>query len=268
MPVVKPGQSAPLLRTAVVLDMGDVEAHAQRVLTEAHDRAAAAVDEAEHRAAHMIANADQKGHGQGFERGHSEGREQGTREGREQALRETRVEALELVRRWTAALEDWEARRDQLFDEAREDVLRFAFALAERVVHRLVRIDPAVVRDQVHDAFKHLGRPSSLQVSVHPQDRALVEQVLPEIVGGLGAAVHAQLHDDPTIDRGGCVIATAGGYVDASLATQLDRLAEALLRDGRLIERPPLQAIHLAGSPASTPFKGAATPRDEGAESS
>jgi hypothetical protein len=42
-------------------------------------------------------------------------------------------------------------------------------------------------------------------------------------------------------------VATAGGYVDASLATQLDRMAEALLREGRLIERPPLDAIHLAG---------------------
>lgn len=241
MPVMKPGHPGSLLRTAVVLDMGDVEAHAQRVLTEAHDRAAAIIDEAERKAAHLTANAEQIGHAQGLASGMAEGLAQGRREGREQALQEGRAELAEMSKRWTESIIDWDARRDRLFDEAREDVLRFAFAMGERIVHRLIRADAEIVRDQMIAALKHLSRPTALQISVHPDDRAVIETVLPEVAAALGRGTHVHLHDDPSIDRGGCVVATAGGYVDASLATQLDRMAEALLREGRLIERPPMR---------------------------
>jgi flagellar assembly protein FliH len=236
---MKPGHPGSLLRTAVVLDMGDVEAHAQRVLADAHDRAAAMLDEAERKAAHLTANADHIGHAQGHARGLAEGLESGRREGREQALQEGRAELTQLAQRWNDAIVDWEARRDRLFDEGREDVLRFAFAMGERIVHRMIRADPGIVRDQLIAALKHLSRPTALQVSVHPDDRAVIEAVLPEVASALGRGTHMHLHDDLSIDRGGCVVATAGGYVDASLATQLDRMAEALLRDGRLVERSP-----------------------------
>ena len=76
---------------------------------------------------------------------------------------------------------------------------------------------------------------------MHPRDRAAIEQILPEISAALGQSVHVHLHEDAAIGRGGCVVATINGHVDATIAMQLDRLAAALLRDGRLIERPALQ---------------------------
>ncbi len=257
MPVVKSGQSAPLLRHAVVLDMGDMEAHAQRLLNEARSRADAVVEQAERHAAHLAADAEQKAHTQGLERGFAEGREQGLREGREQAINESRAELAELSQRWTTAIDEWEAQRERMHDDAREDVLRFAFALAERIVHRLVRIDTSIIADQVRQALRHLSRPTMLQISAHPDDRAMIEEVLPEVAAALGRATNLHLHDDPAIERGGCVVATAGGYVDATLMTQLDRLAETILREGRLIERATQQQRH------GDPDAGGAAPTEQ-----
>ena len=240
MPIIKPGQSKTLLRTAVVLDMGDVEAHANRVLTDAHDRAARAVEDAERLARHLTANADQKGHAEGYARGLAEGKAEGARVGRDEACQQAQADLQALSERWLAAIEQWESRRERLHAEAREDVLRFAFALTERIIHRLVRVDPAIVRDQLTAALRLLSKPSALQVSVHPDDRAVIESVMPEVRASLGRSAHVHLHDDPAIERGGCVLATVGGYVDATITTQLDRMAEALLRDGRIVQ--PLQA--------------------------
>jgi len=237
MPVLKPGQTGSLMRTAVVLDMGDVEAHAQRVLTDAHDGAAAIVEQAELRARHLTANADQLGREAGYERGLREGRDEGLRQGREEAMTQTRAELAELSARWQAAIEQWESCREQMHAEACEDVLRFAFALGERVVHRLLRVDPSIVRDQLTAAVRLLGRASALQISINPEDRGVLEQVVPDVAASLGRAAHVHLHDDATVARGGCVLATTGGYVDATIDTQLDRLAEALLREGRLVRR-------------------------------
>ena len=238
MPVIKPSQSASALGAPVVLDLGEVEARAMRALAEARTQAEIIVREAQHDTARLAAVAEQRGHALGFEQGLIDGRDEGLRQGRESALRATREEAAEIIRRWTAAIDDWEASRDRFLEESREEILRFAFALAERVVHRLVQIDPAIVADTLREACRHLGRPGSLQVLMHPGDRSAVEQIVPEIVAALGESVHVGLHEDPAIGRGGCVVTTVNGHVDATIATQLDRLAEALLRDGRLIERP------------------------------
>jgi flagellar assembly protein FliH len=239
MPVMKPGQSGSTLRSAVVLEMGDVEAHAQRVLSEAHDRAAATLGEADHRARAMTARADEMGRAAGYARGLEEGREAGIRAGREEALQQARGEAAALAERWHAALLEWEASRQRMHDEAREDVLKFAFALAERITHRLLRADSSIVRDQLLNALRLVTRPTSLQITVHPQDRALVQRIMPEICEAIGHSTEVRLQDDPQLARGGCVLATRGGYVDASIASQLDRMAEALLREGRLIEAAP-----------------------------
>ncbi|HVP74250.1 MAG TPA: FliH/SctL family protein [Phycisphaerales bacterium] len=241
MPVMKSGQPAPPTRAPVVLDIGDVESRVMRALAEARSQAEIIVREAQHDVARLAAAAEQRAHVIGFDQGFIDGREEGLRQGRESALRAAREESAEIIQRWTAAIDDWEASRDQFLEDSREEILRFAFALAERVVHRLVHTDPAIVANQLREACRHLRRPGSLQVAIHPSDRAAIEQILPEIVAALGESVHIHLHEDATIGRGGCVVATVAGHVDATIATQLDRLAEALLRDGRLIERPPLE---------------------------
>ena len=235
---MKQSQSAPPLRAPIVLDIGDVEAQARRALAEARTQAEIIVREAQRDAARLAAAAEQRGHALGFEQGLIDGRDEGLRQGRESALRAARDEAAEIIQRWTAAIDDWETSRDRFLEESREEILRFAFALAERVVHRLVHIDSSIIADQLREACRHLRRPGSLQVAIHPSDRVAIEQVLPEVVAALGESVHIGLHEDTAIGRGGCVVATVNGHVDATIATQLDRLAEALLRDGRLTERP------------------------------
>jgi flagellar assembly protein FliH len=157
-----------------------------------------------------------------------------------------------MSQRWLAAIDQWENRRERMHAEACEDVLRFAFALGERVVHRLLRVDPSIVRDQMAVALRSLGRPSGLQISINPDDRGLIEQALPDVKSALGRTAHVHLHDDPAVERGGCVLATTGGYVDATIDTQLDRLAEALLREGRLITRTaPAGTAKVAPAPTA-----------------
>jgi flagellar biosynthesis/type III secretory pathway protein FliH len=41
------------------------------------------------------------------------------------------------------------------------------------------------------------------------------------------------LAEDEAIGRGGCVVATADGHIDATLRTQLDRIVQTLLPGSR-----------------------------------
>ena len=110
-------------------------------------------------------------------------------------LEELRERLESLLGGWTAALERWENERGCMHAAARHDVLRFAIELAGRIALRTIEGDPSVVVDQVAEALGLLTRPSAVEISVNPEDRPLVEQVLPELTSRLQQCREARLRD-------------------------------------------------------------------------
>ena len=233
MALIKYAKSDRLAKEAVVLDMSDLGRQAERLLSAARADAARILEDARAEAQKLIDSADGRGHLEGLERGMNEGREIGQREGREAALANLGRELTELTRQWSAALQQWEADRREMSQNAREDVIRFAYAIGRKVVHRIVATDPSVVIDQVAAALAMVSRATSIEIAIHPDDRSLIEGILPQLVSAIAGCEHASLRDDPSVSRGGCVVRTANGRVDAGVETQLERIAEALVPDAR-----------------------------------
>src|SRR5262245_4511430 len=122
-----------MLKDAVVLDMGDLAQQAQRMLATARLEAERIVEEATRRAEALIADAEPRGHAQGYERGVRQGRQHGEAEGRAVAALQHASQLAELSRNWSAALERWDAQLETMLHEARADVIRFAFALGSKI---------------------------------------------------------------------------------------------------------------------------------------
>jgi flagellar biosynthesis/type III secretory pathway protein FliH len=229
MALIKHAHSQRLLKEAVVLDMGDLAKQAERILQNAQREAEDIRKRAREDAQQLIKNADGRGYTEGFERGHAEGLTAGAQEGAQRALKEHAEQINQTMARWSKALESWEHQRSAMLQEARDEILRFAFEVAKLVVHRTVKADSSIVADQVAAALALLARPSSVKVSIHPEDRSLVEQIIPELVAKFSTAQHATISSDDSIERGGCIVSTEGGRVDATIHTQLQRIIEALM---------------------------------------
>lgn len=238
MAVLKLSNSADMLKDAVVLDLGDLRRQGEAIMAQARERAAAAIKAGEAERARLIADAAAVGHAQGLEQGRAEGFARGLEEGRAAGLAERR-EALErLDRAWTESLGAFTAARERLLDEAGRDVVLLAARLAERVVKRAVALDPSIVQDQLRAVLGLVMRPSRVSIRIHPDDRALATDALPGIVAAMGTVAHAEVQDDASLARGSCVArlrgtgagdGLPGGEIDASIDTQLERLARALL---------------------------------------
>jgi len=231
MALIKSTNSTRLLKDAIVLDMGDLGQQAERIIAASKDQATRLLNQARHEADELVATADAKGYEQGLERGIAEGSKLGFETGRAEAIQQFNEKLGQLTSRWNESLDLWNRERQRMLDEAREDVIRLAFELGRKVVHRIAAGDPTVIQDQLRESLAILTTASALRISVHPRDRELAEQVLPELVKSIGGSAHASLHDDPSIDPGGCFIATGTGHIDATIRTQLDRIAEALVPD-------------------------------------
>ena len=210
-------------------DLGDLEKQAAGIGEAARVEAAHMIQEAQTQAATLAAEAAPRGFAEGREQGLAEGREEGCRLGREEALGQYTTELASLAESWTAAIDVFETDRRATLQTAREDIVELALAMGGRIARRVIEADPAVVQDQVAEAISLVTAPSGMTISINPDDRKLVQAVLPALCERLEKSGHVELRDDPDVERGGCVLSTGKGVIDATLEKQIERIAEVLL---------------------------------------
>lgn len=232
MPLIRQPLIDPGVREAVVLHLGDLHRTGEHLKRSAREEAESVLAAARAERDRIIAGASAEGRSAGTQQGLREGRERGLQEGKTQAVSEWKQRLTALETGWSTALKTFLAERDRMLLEARQDVLRLAIMLAERITKRTIEVDPRVVADQMAEVLAVVARPTRLVISIHPEDRPVVEEVLPGLRATFPQAQPLELVDDPALTRGSCVARMAGGRIDASISTQLDRLAAALIPGG------------------------------------
>ena len=229
MTIIKQRNASHVIKDAVVLDLGDLRRQANEIMVNADNEAARVLEEARKTAEQIKTDAEKRGYEEGLARGTQQGIEEGKATGHEQALNES-AEALEKLRQhWTSAIEQWERDRHDLLSASREDVLRFAIVLAEKIVCRAIEVDPSLVINQVEDALMLIAQPGRVVIEVNPSDVPLIEEALPQLQQRLADAAHIELRPSETIERGGCVLRTNLGTIDATIPKQMERIIHTLL---------------------------------------
>lgn len=222
-----------VVNSAVPLDLEDLRLRAEAIKRHAVEEAERIVGEARAERERLIAGASERGHAEGLAKGLTEGRERGLEEGRAEALARGREELAALGEAWRAALERFEADRGEMLRRAREDVVRLAVRMGEKVTKRTVETDPGVVAAQLAEVLALHARPTGLTVLVNPEDLGVAREAMASVGEAFGGAEHATLAADPSLSRGSCVARTDGaGVIDATIEGQLDRVVEALVPAG------------------------------------
>jgi flagellar assembly protein FliH len=147
----------------------------------------------------------------------AEAHAQGYAAGRDQLLEELSP-AVDAV---NAAVQGVRVLEGDMADRLEPQAVDLAVQVAERVVAATIEAQPERVLDVVRGALRTLIERERVSVLVNPSDVALVREALPEL----------EVHEERRVSRGGAVVRTAYGEVDASLETKLQRAREAMLEE-------------------------------------
>lgn len=113
-------------------------------------------------------------------------------------------------------------------NNAQDDLRVLAVRIAEKILGRELTQSPEVITDIVIEALSHAGSPKEVLIRVHPDDLKALERGRPRLVERCARAQAVQLRPDPQVGRGGCIIETELGTVDARLPVQLAAIERAL----------------------------------------
>lgn len=225
-------------RQVAYFDLVNIEEVARRTLLEARERARAMLADADQQAQmlHRQAAADgDRLREQARTQGRQEGLDQGREQGRQEALAQRQAELAEQTASTQQAMATLAERlRDQgrvLHEQARAGVVRLACAIASRVVRKVAREDGALAQRTLEQAIELASAHGHVTIQVHPLDADAIRQFLPGVVSTLAGLGDWEVVGDESVGRGGCVIHSQRGELDARLATQLDRMERELLHE-------------------------------------
>lgn len=251
MPVLKQHHNTPAMREAIVLDLGDIGAQAARIRAAAETEASKIISEARAKSESLANKLNDEAQKQGYADGLEKGLVQGQEQGRSQALAESAEQLRQLTAAWSEVATDWEQQRTEMEREARQAVLEFALSAAEKIVHRVIEVDESVVVDQAAQALSLVLSAHDARVCIHPVDRPMLEDALPDLIKELASLEHIDLVDDEAITPGGCVVAFGQGRIDATIERQLQRLIDLILPEPTqlAIEEPSDTQAHTIAEP-------------------
>jgi flagellar assembly protein FliH len=125
-------------------------------------------------------------------------------------------------------LQSFDSQLDALEQQMAQSLARTAIQLARQVLRHELTVNPRVVAQVATEAVNAvLMSARHIRVHVHPQDQALVAEGAAEALQARGA----RLMTSPTVTRGGCLIESDAGSIDARIESRWQQAASALGQD-------------------------------------
>ncbi len=183
----------PIIEKEVV----EADHEARRIVAEAERQASAILEEAEAQAAQLR----QQGYDEGYQEGLGQHTEQTTR-------------ALLEVERLKGAIEP--------------EYVRLVTACVRRIVGEELKQHPESIVNIVRAALRDATQQREINVRVHPADAEALRRNQRRLLDVLARAGTIEIREDDSVSRGGCIVITELGTIDASLDRQIAAIEAAL----------------------------------------
>jgi flagellar assembly protein FliH len=197
---------------------------AKKVRQEAEDQARAIVEQATQGAARIeqeardrVAALEKETSNKGFE----EGRAAGFAAGEAEVKR--LVERLHVV--LTSAIE----KRNQIIEESESQLINLVLQISQKVIKVLSENQKNVVINNVIQALRKLKGRGEVVIRVNLADLELTTQHTQDFLKSVENVKSIAVLEDSTVDKGGCVIETDFGEIDARISSQLQEIEERIL---------------------------------------
>lgn len=144
--------------------------------------------------------------------------------GKEAAQQELEAKRTELA----TLLEEVEAERVSFFDRMEPEVARLSITIAEKVIARQLEVHPETVVDLVKNAMRRMQERETLRVRLNPDDVPIVRAAREDLLSEINGVQKLELIDDRRVGRGGCVVESNNGVLDARIKTQLEEMERVI----------------------------------------
>jgi flagellar assembly protein FliH len=129
------------------------------------------------------------------------------------------------LHRLTDTLSELTTVRAEMIHQTERQMVHLALAIARRILHREVSLDPDLLLAMARVALERLGETARVTVRLHPEDYAAAGAAR---VAGFTSS-NVTIVEDARLSRGACRVESDMGLLDVGIDAQLQEVGRALL---------------------------------------
>lgn len=111
-----------------------------------------------------------------------------------------------------------------------EAVTKLALSVSEHILGYEVAISSEAIINQFKKAFAELDNELIIKIHIHPDNIEALKAIQSDLVEDSSRMRNVVIIADEKIGKGGCVLETNAGIIDAKIKTQLQNISEALMK--------------------------------------
>ena len=200
------------------------EAYRNEIFAKAKSEREQILAQAQEEAARLHEETEKRAREEGYAAGYEEGRQKGLEEARAEMQKAVDDANEKAVRTIALAARDTK----DCVQKAEAQIVELALAIADRAIPQHFIDAPQIILPLVKAALEKVKDQSEIVIRVNADDYEFVLMAKDEFQMLLEGEETLSVVSDRTIGRGGCVVESANGNVDARLETRLEILKKAV----------------------------------------
>ncbi len=192
----------------------------QKAQEEAHD----IVEKAHAQENEIFEDARKKG----FEQGHEEGFQKGNEE------------AQRLIGRLHTIIDSVMGKRQEILDSTEKQIVDLVLLMTRKVVKILSENQKSVVMANIVQALKKVKGRGEVTIHVNLEDVKLTTDHIRDFIREVENVKNIHVIEDSSVEKGGCIVETDFGAIDARISSQLSEL------ETKILEISPVKTVSKA----------------------
>jgi flagellar assembly protein FliH len=128
----------------------------------------------------------------------------------------------------TQAVADVHSQQVEAAASLERRAVELGLALAKKILAGALEVEPERVLEAVTGALRGIVDRERVTVLVNPDDLEIVREAMDNLKASLGGIEHCEVQAERRVGRGGCIVRTPVGDVDARVETKLERAGEVV----------------------------------------
>jgi flagellar biosynthesis/type III secretory pathway protein FliH len=116
-------------------------------------------------------------------------------------------------------------------DRVEAQAVDLSLKVAQKVLAGAIDAQPERLLDVVRGALRTIVERERVILLVHPDDLELMRDSIAEVTATLGGIDHIDVQEERRVHRGGAIVRTTFGEVDARIETKLERARQAIVEE-------------------------------------
>lgn len=205
---------------------------AQVIKADAEKEAQDIVNKAQAEAQEIIAKAHSEENeirDSAYRKGYDEGQKSGYNDGQSELNR--------LIERVHKIVESVMNRREEILRDTEQQIVDLVILMTRKIVKIISENQKGIVLSNVLSALKKVKTRCNVIIRVNIEDLKLTSEHTGEFIKRVEAVQGITVIEDSSVDKGGCVVETDFGAIDARIASQLGEL------ENKILEISPVKTV-------------------------